>query len=118
MHGPALTQAMSFLASRRIGFPRWVWVLDSDVVVSRPDALKKAVERAEETDAAVVGESWWDDEHDMDRFLAYSLLIDPVRVWRDGIEPFAPTLARLMTSRRLKCSASRHDYPLTPGGIA
>jgi hypothetical protein len=23
-----------------------------------------------------------------DRFLAYSLLIDPVRVWRDGIEPF------------------------------
>lgn len=88
MHGPALTQAMSFLASRRIGLPRWVWVLDSDVVVSRPDSLKKAVERAEETDAAVVGESWWDDEHDMDCFLAYSLLIDPVRVWRDGIEPF------------------------------
>ena len=67
---------MSFLASRRIGLPRWVWVLDSDVVVSRPNALKKAVERAEETDAAVVGESWWDDEHDMDSFLAYSLLID------------------------------------------
>ena len=22
-------------------------------------------------------------------FLAYSLLIDPIRVWRDGIEPFA-----------------------------
>ena len=38
MHGPALTQAMSFLASRGSGLPRWVWVLDSDVVVSRPDA--------------------------------------------------------------------------------
>ena len=25
----------------------------------------------------------------MDRFLAYSLLLDPARVWRDGIEPFA-----------------------------
>ena len=60
MHGPALTQAMSFLASRRIRLPRWVWVLDSDAVISRPDSLKKAVERAEETDAAVVGESWWD----------------------------------------------------------
>ena len=88
MHGPALTQAISFLASRRSGLPRWVWVVDSDVVVSRPDALEKAVERAEETDAAIVGESWWDPWHNTDRFLAYSLLIDPVRVWRDGIEPF------------------------------
>jgi hypothetical protein len=35
-----------------------------------------------------VGESWWDQWHQTDRFLAYSLLIDPVRVWRDGIEPF------------------------------
>ena len=80
---------MSYLASRGAGLPRWVWVLDSDVVISRPEALEKAVERAEQAGAAVVGESWRDDEHDMDRFLAYSLLIDPARVWRDGIEPFA-----------------------------
>jgi hypothetical protein len=58
-------------------------------VISRPDALEKAVKRAEETDAAIVGESWWDPWNKLDRFLAYSLLIDPVRVWRDGIEPFA-----------------------------
>lgn len=89
MHGPALTQAMSFLASRGSELPRWVWVLDSDVVISRPDALKKAVDRARETDAAIVGESWWDPWHETDCFLAYSLLIDPVRVWRDGIELFA-----------------------------
>jgi glycosyltransferase involved in cell wall biosynthesis len=89
MHGPALTQAMSFLASGGSELPRWVWVLDSDVVISRPDALQKAVERAEETGAAIVGESWWDPWHATDRFLAYSLLIDPVRVWREGIEPFA-----------------------------
>ena len=88
MHGPALTQAMSFLASRESDLPQWVWVLDSDVVISRPDALKKALERAGETTAAIVGESWWDQWHETDRFLAYSLLIDPVRVWRDGIEPF------------------------------
>lgn len=60
MHGPALTQAMSFLASRGSELPRWVWVLDSDAVISRPDALEKAVDRAEDTDAAIVGESWWD----------------------------------------------------------
>jgi hypothetical protein len=79
---------MSFLAWKSTELPQWVWALDSDVVVSRPDALEQAVRRAEETGAAVVGEPWWDDEHDMDRFLAYSLLIDPVHVWRDGIEPF------------------------------
>jgi glycosyltransferase involved in cell wall biosynthesis len=89
MHGPALTQAMSFLASRGSELPQWVWVLDSDVVISRSDALEKAVNRAEETDAAIVGESWWDPWGETDSFLAYSLLIDPVRVWRDGIEPFA-----------------------------
>lgn len=89
MHGPALNQAMSLLASSDSALPRWVWVVDSDVVVSRPDALAKAVQQAEETDAAIVGESWWDQWDKMDRFLAYSLLIDPVRVWRDGIESFA-----------------------------
>jgi glycosyltransferase involved in cell wall biosynthesis len=88
MHGPALTQAMSFLASRGSELPGWVWVLDSDVVISRPDSLQAAVERAEQTDAAIVGESWWDPWHETDCFLAYSLLINPVRVWRDGIEPF------------------------------
>jgi glycosyltransferase involved in cell wall biosynthesis len=89
MHGPALNQAVSFLASRCTGMPRWVWALDSDAVISRPDTLEKAVRRAEETGAAIVGESWRDDWHNIDRFLAYSLLIDPARVWRDGIEPFA-----------------------------
>lgn len=89
MHGPALTQAMSFLASEDPVLPRWVWVLDSDVVISRPDSLAKAVDRAEETHAAIVGESWWDPWDRTDRFLAYSLLLDPARVWREGIEPFA-----------------------------
>jgi glycosyltransferase involved in cell wall biosynthesis len=89
MHGPALNQAMSYLAARGAELPRWVWVLDSDVVISKPDALEKAVRCAEESDAAIVGESWWDEWDKMDRFLAYSLLIDPARVWRDGIEPFA-----------------------------
>jgi hypothetical protein len=76
------------LWSKGSQLPRWVWVLDSDIVISRPDALQKAVQRAEETDAAIAGEPWWDSWHKTDHFLAYSLLIDPVRVWRDGIEPF------------------------------
>lgn len=89
MHGPALNQAMSFLAASGPGLPRWVWVLDSDVVVSRPGALSQAVERAEEAGAAIAGESWRDPGRETDRFLAYSLLIDPARIWRESIEPFA-----------------------------
>jgi glycosyltransferase involved in cell wall biosynthesis len=97
MHGPALTQAMSFLASKSSELPRWVWLLDSDVVISRPDALHKAVARAEETGTAIVGEPWWDSWHETNRFLAYSLLIDPARVW---CRPSAPRLARSTTQRR------------------
>jgi glycosyltransferase involved in cell wall biosynthesis len=89
MHGPALNQAMSSLASTSSELPRWVWLLDSDVVISRPDVLHKAVARAEAAGAAIVGEPWWDSWHETNRFLAYSLLIDPARVWREGIEPFA-----------------------------
>ena len=34
---------------RESDLQQWVWVLDSDVVISRPDALKKALERADES---------------------------------------------------------------------
>jgi hypothetical protein len=81
---PKQTQGRECL---RTELPRWVWALDSNVVINRSNALEQAVRRAEEASAAIVGESWRDDEHDMDRFLAYSLLIDPVRVWRDRLSP-------------------------------
>src|ERR1700755_121460 len=58
----SLAVTRSFLASKFTELPQWVWVLDSDVVVSKPDALEQAVGRAEEAGAAVVGESWWDDD--------------------------------------------------------
>src|ERR1700733_6570199 len=45
--GPALTRPMSTPAPSRSELPQWVWALDSDVVISRPDALSKAVARAE-----------------------------------------------------------------------
>ena len=60
MHGPALTQAMSFLASKGSELPRWVWVLDSDIVISRPDALQVGAKSG----PARVG-----DRHKTDRFL-------------------------------------------------
>ena len=85
-------------------------MLDSDIVISRPDALQKAVQRAEQTDAAIVGEPQWNSWHKTDRFLACSLLIDPVRVWRNGIEPFTeggdPAFDLLPVPRRLEVRRS------------
>jgi len=42
-HGPGLNQGISWLASRRGPLPAWIWILDSDVVAARPDALSAAL---------------------------------------------------------------------------
>jgi glycosyltransferase involved in cell wall biosynthesis len=87
-HGPALTQGISWLAARSGSLPNWIWVLDSDVVVSRPDAVSAAVAAADGHSAALVGESHWDRWHKVDRFESYSLLFRPDQVWRPGVQPF------------------------------
>jgi hypothetical protein len=87
-HGPALNQGISWLASRQGPHPAWIWILDSDVVAARPDALCAAIAAAESGRAAVVGEPQWDQWHQVERFGLYSLLVDPAQVWRPGIGPF------------------------------
>lgn len=88
-HGPALNQALSSLASRPEPSEQWVWVLDSDCVVARPDALKHALSWAECRDPSLVGEPGWDQWHQCETFGLYSLLLRPSRVWRPSVRPFA-----------------------------
>jgi hypothetical protein len=38
--------------------------------------------------AAIVGEPHWDPWHDQERFDLYSMLIDPTRLYRPGVELF------------------------------
>jgi len=50
-HGPALTQAISWLARRQREVDRreqldYVWILDSDLIVLRPTAVCDAISRA------------------------------------------------------------------------
>jgi glycosyltransferase involved in cell wall biosynthesis len=87
-HGPALTQGMSWLAGRTTAPAKWIWVLDSDVVVSRPDALSAAIDAADGVAAGFVGESHWDRWHQVDRFESYSLLFRPDQIWKPGVQPF------------------------------
>jgi glycosyltransferase involved in cell wall biosynthesis len=87
-HGPGLNQGISWLASRPAPLPAWIWILDSDAVVARPDALSGALTAAEAGSAALAGEPQWDRWHHAELPGLHSLLLDPARVWRPGAKPF------------------------------
>jgi glycosyltransferase involved in cell wall biosynthesis len=101
-HGPALTQGVSWLAGRERTVPArerldYVWVLDSDVIVLRPDTVRAALNHIEQTGSAAVGEKIGDASYD--RLLRRnpkmlqpcSLIFDPARIWRPPIPPFLET---------------------------
>jgi hypothetical protein len=65
-HGPATNQALSHCASRFIGTDGgrpWIWLLDSDCVVARPDAATAAMSAAKTAGAALLGEAAWNESH-------------------------------------------------------
>ena len=96
-HGPALTQGISWLARRQKSDagPRvdYVWVLDSDVVVLRHDAVRNAVAVFDRSDAAAVGQTAGDPaydrllRHNTEMLHPVSLMLDPRRLWRRPIPP-------------------------------
>ncbi len=98
-HGPALTQGISWLARRQSGVGArdqldYVWVLDSDVIVLRPDAVRDALEVFKRSDAAAVGQKMAGPaynrllRHNQEMLDPCSLMLDPSRVWRQPIPPF------------------------------
>ena len=91
-HGPGLNQGVSYLAEatrRDDTVPiSYVWLLDSDCVVLRPDALSAPRAVMRETGAALVGQRGYDTS-DVDELLGlHSLLLDPAQVWRPDIPAF------------------------------
>jgi glycosyltransferase involved in cell wall biosynthesis len=98
-HGPALTQGVSWLAGRQESADpadqiRYVWSLDSDVVVFRRDTARDALGVFEGTGAAAVGQS--QDNPVTSRAMRrnpsmlspFSLILDPVQLWQPSIPPF------------------------------
>ena len=93
-HGPGLNRGLSFLAREQRSTPDpvdAVWILDSDVVVLRPDALAASLAVLQGRHAALLGQ-----EQDYDqirpRLARYAhpsaLLVDPAIVWRHRIPAF------------------------------
>ena len=91
-HGPGLNQGVSYLAeaTQRDGAVpiSYVWLLDSDCVVTRPDALSAPCELMGATGAALVGQRGYDTWDEEELLGLHSLLIDPAQVWQPPIEPF------------------------------
>ena len=98
-HGPALTQGVSWLARRQQALSPearldYVWALDSDVVVLRPDTARDALNELRASNAAAVGPPI--DEPMYNRLLLnngallhpFSLILDPALLWQPSIPPF------------------------------
>jgi hypothetical protein len=98
-HGPGLNQGISWLADRQAAADpadriQYVWSLDSDVVVLRPDTARDALAEFEGTGAAAVGQI---QDNPLTRralrknpsmLSPFSLLLDPVQLWQPSIPPF------------------------------
>jgi GT2 family glycosyltransferase len=98
-HGPGLNQGISWLAEQQESADppnqiRYVWTLDSDVVVLRHGTARDALGAFEGTGVAAVGQI---QDNPMTRralrknpsmLSPFSLILDPVQIWQPWIPPF------------------------------
>lgn len=121
-HGPGLNQGVSHLAevTRRDGAVpiSSVWLVDSDCVVLRPDALSAPGAVMRDTGAALVGQRGYDTSDEDELLGLHSLLIDPAQVWQPTIRPFqdhgSPSEALQRSCAQAGLLAV--DFPYTRGG--
>ena len=123
-HGPALTQAVNYLARlcRQARQPQdvtdYIWVLDSDVIVLRSDILDDTIAAMRQADAALAGQFQPDPSMAQPYAHISSLLLDPVAIWRRPIPPFvqhgAPAFA--LQEQMLRRGLRRVDFPFRAAG--
>lgn len=82
-HGPALNVAMN---EAHVAKADRVWILDSDCVITRPDAF--AAPLAMFPEAAAIGEAHWDKWREQMRLELYSLVLDARALAAAGASPF------------------------------
>lgn len=112
-HGPALDLVLDQAIP---AMSEWVWVLDSDCLVARPDALSAPL--ALHPDAAVIGEEHWDPWRGRARLELYSLLVSraaldhaEVAGFTDGGDP-----AWEMLASAERAGLHVESFPFSAGG--
>jgi glycosyltransferase involved in cell wall biosynthesis len=112
-HGPALNLAIE---SAIPPSSEWVWVLDSDCVISRPDALTAPLGR--QRDAAIIGEAKWDPWRRRSRLELYSLLVSRAALDLRTVSAFSdggdPAWDMLESAERAGLSVT--SFPFTADG--
>lgn len=93
-HGPAINQAINFLAKvERRNYEvqtRYIWIVDSDILILRNNVLDDAIKFLEQQNAAAIGEFQYDALPEGYAHIS-SLLIDPYRCWNRSVYPFDNT---------------------------
>jgi glycosyltransferase involved in cell wall biosynthesis len=112
-HGPALDVG---LGTDRAKAADRVWFLDSDCVVTRPDALRAPL--ALHPEAAIIGESHWDRWHGRARHELYSLVVARSALGHPGVAGFEdggdPAWSLLVSAEREGLPLA--TFPFTAGG--
>lgn len=114
-HGRGLNQGINYLSDevRRGALENsYVWILDSDVVVLRPDAVTEGLAFAKNTKAGLVGQFQYDALPEGYAHVS-SLLVNPSLVWRGTIFPFddSGSPAKKMHLSLRKRQVAIADYP-------
>jgi hypothetical protein len=113
-HGQGLNAAMQ---SEPAQTADQVWVLDSDCVVTRPDALTEPLAR--HPDADIIGEAHWDPWHERERCELYSLIIRRSALDRHDVGGFTeggdPSWDMLTSAERAGLTVG--SFPFTADGF-
>jgi len=110
-HGPAINQAIAFLAAQQrkaSSTPgiRYIWILDSDIILLRSGVIGDAVQFLKAQNAAAIGQFQHDALTEGYAHIS-SLLIDPAKAWQRRIAPFDNSGA---PAANFQESLRRHGY--------
>ncbi len=89
-HGPALNQGIKYLQNHAKEIEnqyKYIWILDSDVVVLKQNTINDALLFISAQKAAVKGQFQYDNSELGDPHVS-SIILDPLLVWKRNIFPF------------------------------
>ena len=123
-HGPGVNQGIRHLCELTRGASPdkiidYVWVLDSDTVVVRPDVLDRAIDSVRGCRAGLAGEFELPIPSLPTGYAHIcSLLLDPVLVWRRQVQPMweSGTPAEAMQFSCERLNIRRLDHPFMKDG--
>jgi glycosyltransferase involved in cell wall biosynthesis len=120
-HGPGLNRAMSYLRRQQLRDETtidYVWILDSDVMVLRSDALSAPIAALRSQRGALAGQLSTIEQLPAGYAHPSANLLDPARAWRRGVLPFVEDGAPALSLQQRLRHRGEHvvDFPFYADG--